>query len=253
MSAILSIGIWALLGLVCVVFFLLALLTWLLFAPFDSKRRVNHLISCVWAHAVAFVNPGWRVRVSGRRRIAYGKAHVLVANHTSLADVVMGFMLYRQFKWVSKASVFKVPVLGWNMRFCRYVPLTRRDPQSIAKMMETCRRWLRQGISVMIFPEGTRSLDGQVKSFKHGAFTLALETGAPVVPIAIHGGREIIAKHKKGLSSRANVHVEVLEPVCPEGFSDADSYGEAVRGLIRDALGQSEISMERSSSAAAAR
>lgn len=239
MSGILSIGIWTLLGTVCVVFFSLSLVSWILLALFDSKRRINHLISCLWAHGVAFANPGWRVRVTGRRRIALGKAHVLVANHTSLADIVFGFLLYRQFKWVSKASVFKVPVIGWNMRFCRYIPLTRRNPQSIAQMMETCRHWLRRRISVMMFPEGTRSLDGQVKDFKHGAFTLALETGVPVVPIAIHGAQDVIPKHKKGLAARANVHIEVLEPVSPEGFSDAASLAEAVRLRIRGALGQS--------------
>src|SRR5262245_47904084 len=148
--------------------FLVAGLLWIVTTPFDRDRRVNHLFSCWWASLYAIAHPGWDVTVLHRERIAKGEKYVLVANHTSIADIVLCFCLFRQFKWVSKEQVFKTPILGWNMRMCRYIPLVRGNPKSIATMMDSCRAWLTRGVSIMMFPEGTRSQDGSVKVFKHG-------------------------------------------------------------------------------------
>jgi 1-acyl-sn-glycerol-3-phosphate acyltransferase len=228
---------WLFVATTCVVNFGVAVVLWILTAPFDPQRRLNHYWSCAWAAPYAWIYPGWRIRVAGRRRIDRGRAYVLVANHTSIADIVLCFLLFRQFKWVSKTSVFRAPFLGWNMWLCRYVPLVRGDAESIQRMLAACRRWLDRGMSIMMFPEGTRSKDGQVKPFKHGAFTLALEAGVPVVPIAIHGGHALIPKHGQTFATRADLLVEVLDPVSPDGH-DAASLAAAVRERICAALGQ---------------
>jgi len=223
-------------GVTCITNFVVAVALLIVTAPFDPQRRVNHLWSCTWAWVYTVVVPGWRISASGRHRIDRRKAYVLVANHTSLADIVLCFTIFRQFKWVSKEAVFKVPFLGWNMRICRYVPLRRGDAESIAIMLEACRRWLRAGMSIMMFPEGTRSPDGRVKPFKHGAFTLALETNLSVIPVAIHGGHALIPKHGHSFATRAELHVEVLDPMPPDGYPDAGAFGEAVRQRIIEAL-----------------
>src|SRR5262245_31805712 len=107
------------------VFFAIAVVIWIVTAPFDRQRRISHLYSCLWANVYVWIFPGWRVRVLNRRHIEGDKAYVIVANHTSVADIVLCFLLFRQFKWVSKRSVFDTPFLGWNMWMCRYVPLVR--------------------------------------------------------------------------------------------------------------------------------
>jgi 1-acyl-sn-glycerol-3-phosphate acyltransferase len=139
---------------------------------------------------------------------------------------------------VSKRTVFYAPFVGWNMMLCRYVSLVRGAPESIQRMMGECRRWLRGGMSLMLFPEGTRSRDGVVGTFKHGAFTLAMETGVAVVPIAVHGTHRVLPKHGAGVATRADLKVEVLDPVAPDGFTDPLVYGEHVRRCIVAALGQ---------------
>lgn len=222
-------------GVVCLV---VAFFLWIVTTPFDRQRRINHMWSCAWATMYAVLYPGLRLSVRNRDKIDQTKAYVLAANHTSVADIVLCFAIFRQFKWVSKKSVFSTPVLGWNMRMCRYVPLVRGDKASIDKMMATCRDWLAHGMSVMIFPEGTRSKDGIVKPFKHGAFSLALDSAVPVVPVAIHNGHELIPKHGKTFKQDIDLIVEVLDPVPPDGFTGPEEYGEAVREKICVALGQ---------------
>ncbi|MCA9668702.1 MAG: 1-acyl-sn-glycerol-3-phosphate acyltransferase [Myxococcales bacterium] len=233
-----SVGFWTVFALICIAFLFIAVTLWLVTFPFDRQRRINHYFSCFWGHVFVVLFPGWRLRVSGRRNIDRRQSYVMVANHTSLGDIPFLFSIYRQFKWVSKASVFKTPVLGWNMWLCRYIPLVRSNAASIAAMMETCREWLRAKMSVMMFPEGTRSVDGQLQPFKHGAFTLAHEVGCAVVPIAIHGGHEVMPKHQQTLAPRARIHVEILEPMFPADYGDVQSFSDAVHARIRLALGQ---------------
>ncbi len=216
--------------------FAIALVLWLVTIPFDRDRRLNHLFSCAWAALYAYAYPGWRVRVMGRQHIRPGVPYVIVANHTSLADIVLCFLLFRQFKWVSKASVFRVPLIGWNMRLCRYIPLVRGRKTSIAKMMEQARYWLSRGISVVLFPEGTRSADGRLGTFKHGAFTLAKEADVAVVPVTIHGGALVMAKHNKGFVTGMSLLVEVSEPMHPRDHADLEDFVEAVRNRIAASL-----------------
>jgi 1-acyl-sn-glycerol-3-phosphate acyltransferase len=207
---------------------LLLLVTW----PFDRNRKVLHLFSCGWAQMYFWVNPGWRLRIEGRERLPWKGPAVLVANHQSLGDILVLFGLYRPFKWVSKASVFKVPFLGWNMYLNGYVGLVRGDKQSIAKMMAECEQWLDKGVPVLLFPEGTRSPDSQLLPFKDGAFRLAQTKGVPLIPIALTGTADTLPKHGLVLKRRAHCKVSVLEPVDPKAFPDVAALRDHVRNLI---------------------
>ncbi|WP_394826178.1 lysophospholipid acyltransferase family protein [Pendulispora albinea] len=233
---IVTLLLWTFLGLTSVVCLLVAVVLWVVTAPFDPQRRVNHMWSCAWASIYAVFYPGWKVRTIHRDRIAPNQAYVMAANHTSIADIVLLFTLFRQFKWVSKRENFNLPILGWNMWLSKYIPLVRGDATSTRIMLERCRKFLREGMSIMMFPEGTRSRDGRVKPFKHGAFTLAHETGVPVVPIAIHGGHALIPKHGTTFAATAELTVEVLEPIPSTQFDDPVELGNAVRRRIVEAL-----------------
>ena len=233
MRALFSALFWAYLALGCIPLFLGALVIWLLTLPFDRNGRVLHLYSCFWAQLFFWSNPLWRLRVEGRRHLPWHGAAVLVSNHASLADILVLFGLWRPFKWVSKASNFRIPFIGWNMRLNRYVRLVRGDKESIAEMMRTCETWLRRGVALLLFPEGTRSPDGEVKAFKDGAFRLAITERAPLIPIALAGTAEILPKHGWVLRGMAHCRIRVLPPIDPAPFGeDVAAFRDHVRTLI---------------------
>jgi hypothetical protein len=138
------------------------------FPQFDPNGRILHMYTCFWGQLFFWSNPFWRLRVEGRKHIPWDRAAVLVSNHQSLGDILVLFGLWRPFKWVSKASNFDIPFIGWKMRLNRYVQLVRGDKESIAACRRTCGygSGVRPGAAL---PQGTRP-DGQVKAFKDGAF-----------------------------------------------------------------------------------
>lgn len=233
MWVLLSTLYWVFLATTCVALFFVALAIFILTFPFDRNGKVLHLFSCFWAQLYFYVNPQWRLRVHGRDRLPWNGPAVIVSNHLSLADVLVLFGLYRPFKWVSKASVFKVPFLGWNMHLNRYVALVRGDAASIRKMMADCERWLDRGVPVLLFPEGTRSPDGQVKNFKDGAFRLAVSKKVPIIPITIAGTEKMLPKHSLVFREMANCEVHVMEPVDPTPYGDDVA---ALRDHVRERI-----------------
>lgn len=231
-----SIAIWTFIVVSCPFAFLGAVLVFVLTAPFDRRRLVLHLYSCVWACTYIYASPVWSLRVSGRERLPWRGPAVIVANHASLIDILVLFGLYRPFKWVSKAANFRVPFLGWNMRLNGYVPLTRGDRDSVRTMLERCRALLAERVAVLMFPEGTRSRTNELLPFKDGAFQLARETGAMVIPVAVHGTGDALPKHGFILRQRMRARVEVLAPLDPAAFGSMEELREAARTAIATAL-----------------
>ncbi|MEU4689440.1 lysophospholipid acyltransferase family protein [Actinoplanes sp. NPDC023714] len=236
MLRIFSVLYWAFIVLTCPVFFLGALLVFVVTLPFDRRRVALHLYSSAWASFYVYVNPLWRLRVHGRDTLPWRGAAVLVANHASLIDILVLFALFRPFKWVSKQEIFRVPVIGWNMRLNDYVPLVRGSGASVREMMAHCDRLLAAGSPVMIFPEGTRTTDGELRAFKDGAFDLAVRHGVPLIPIAVHGTRRALPRNGVILRDRIDVRVDVLPPLHPSAFPDRDALREAARLAIAEAL-----------------
>ncbi len=231
-----SVAYWAYAVLLMPVLLLGALVVWAVTLPFDRRRVALHLYSCVWASLYVWPNPLWRVRVEGREKLPWKGAAVLVANHLSLLDILVCYGLFRPFKWVAKAELFKVPIVGWNMRLNDYVPVLRGDRESIKEMMDHCRRHLAAGSPVILFPEGTRSRDGRMQPFKDGAFRLASEAGCPVIPIAITGTFDALPKTGLVFRQRAAVGVRVLDPIDPAAFGSSGALRDAARAAIAAAL-----------------
>jgi 1-acyl-sn-glycerol-3-phosphate acyltransferase len=236
MRAAFSLLFWTFLGASCVPLFFGALVIFAVTYPFDRDRRLLHLYSCAWAQLYFWVNPAWRLRVEGREHLPWRGPAVIVANHQSLGDILVLYGLFRPFKWVSKESVFKVPFIGWNMMLNGYVPLVRGNRESVVKMLARCSAWLQRGVPVLLFPEGTRSPDGEVKAFKDGAFELAIRNRCPVIAIALSGTARTLPKHGFILRERAFCRVRVLEPIDPAPFGeDVASFRDQVRARIVDA------------------
>jgi 1-acyl-sn-glycerol-3-phosphate acyltransferase len=215
-------------------FFLLALLIWLLTAPFDKRLWLLHQFTCLWATLYIWVMPPWSVSVHDREKIDPDKTYVIVSNHQSLVDILVAFTLFIHFKWVSKAELFKIPLIGWNMSLNRYIKLRRGKSSSIKKMYNACERHLKEGSSVYLFPEGTRSESGKMRPFKEGAFVLAKRLGIPILPLVINGSRTAVPKNSLNFHGKTHVDVTVLDPIEPDSFDDstAKELAQQVHTLI---------------------
>jgi 1-acyl-sn-glycerol-3-phosphate acyltransferase len=247
--SLLSTVFWIFLVVSSLLCFPVALVIWAVTAPFDRRRAVLHQFTCFWASLYTWLNPAWPVVVNGREHIRRDATYVMVANHQSLLDILVLFRLFVHFKWVAKVELFKIPCIGWNMSLNRYVRLRRGDPESIARMMRTCEERMAEGSSIMMFPEGTRSADGRLKPFKHGAFTLAKTVRAPLLPIVVEGTADALPKRGFVLQGRHHIRVRVLPEIAYERFADASApeLTEQVHALFAAELGESTRSAARSS------
>ena len=227
-----SLCFWIFLGVSSVLLFPVAVVIWAVTAPFDRRRVLLHRFTCFWASLYTWLNPAWPVQVIGREKIRPGVAYVMVANHQSLLDILVLFRLFRHFKWVSKIENFRVPFIGWNMSLNRYIKLRRGDRASIAKMMQACEEALASGSSIMMFPEGTRSMDGRLRPFKPGAFALAQRMAVPLLPIVLEGTGNALPKRGFVLQGRHEIRIRVLEEISRDAIAAAE-LNELVEG-VRD-------------------
>lgn len=229
MNVIKSVWVWVSSITFVLLAFPVSTLLWLISLLFDHKRRMNNRWMVIQGVVVTKMSPFWKVRVEGREKIDNKQPYVIVPNHQSMLDIVFFNMLYHRLRWVSKIEVFKVPLLGWEMKMVKYIPLERGNKHSVVKMMEYCITSLRDGISVVIFPEGTRSLTGAIGKFKTGAFQLAVKTDKPILPVLIDGTGDILPKHGFIFRNRRNVRIRVLDPVFPGQFGTGDPEELALR------------------------
>jgi len=178
--------------------------------------------------------PGWRVTVDGSEYLPQdGQPMVVVANHESMSDIWAMYYLGIQFRWLSKESVFKVPMVGQAMQWAHYVPIKRGSRESASMAMEESAARVRQGLSMFFFPEGTRSRDGVMKPFKSGAFKLAQNEQVPILPVAIHGAGDLLPKGS-WMPGEARVRIKVLPPLPPPppGDGNIDAFAASVRAQI---------------------
>lgn len=229
---------WIFFGLTMVVMFFPALLIWLLTLPFDRNRKVLHIYSCFWGSLYTWCNPFLKVKIEGREKLEKGTSYVYCPNHSSMMDIVILYRLFRHFKWVSKSEIMRVPFLGWNMRLNGYLGIDRKSPKSQIRMMRGAEALLKGGSSIMIFPEGTRSRDGKLGKFRDGAFLLSEKTGAPVVPIAISGSRDVFSDGTIRYYRVYPMTISILDPVSPDEAENPKAMGRLVRRRIAEHLGQ---------------
>lgn len=184
------------------------------------------------------LQPLWTFDIEGSAPEGIDKrGFVVVANHESTADPFLLSWLPFDMRWVAKAELFKPPVVGWAMKWGGDIPLRRGEGESVRAMMDECERALAGGISVMMFPEGTRSSDGNLLPFKDGAFALAIRAQVPVLPIALAGTKEMRPKHSKWFG-KAHARARILAPIETRGLglSDVARLRDQARSTIQAAL-----------------
>ena len=207
---------------------LLSFLLW----PVDPTARAAQLAVTIWGPSCILLHPRWRVTVRGRELLR-GGPFVVCPTHQSYADAFALSALHAHWKVVGKRSLFFVPFFGWAMGAIGNVGVVRGDRRSGEAMFAGCRRWLDRGVSILIFPEGTRSTDGELQAFKHGAFTLAAATGTSVLPIVVDGTWKALRKGGLDWTGPADMRVSVLTPIAPARFGgDAEALKVATREAI---------------------
>lgn len=173
-----------------------------------------------------------RIDVSGREKLVPAQSYIVVSNHQSIADIPVIAHLKLEAKWVAKAELFPLPFVGWMLRMAGEIPVDRTDRRKGAKALLQCVRYLRRRCSIVFFPEGTRSRDGQVLPFNEGPFQLALREQIPVLPLVVHGSGEALPRNSWIFGETRDVYLRVLEPVPVEGRTVKDS------ALLRDEVRQ---------------
>ena len=179
-------------------------------------------------------SPFWHLKVEGKENVAPGKTYVIVSNHQSLLDILIvlsGLPRHTHFKFLAKKELFPIPFLGWHMSLAGYIPLDRKSHESGKKAMLTARHWLRKGVSVIFFPEGTRSLDGEIHSFKVGAFKLAQEEDLEILPLVIDGTGDAVPKHSWMLEKTTRLFLSIGKPISlkNQASTSSDQTCEAIR------------------------
>ncbi|HYB21784.1 MAG TPA: lysophospholipid acyltransferase family protein [Thermodesulfobacteriota bacterium] len=166
----------------------------ILLSLFDSSGNIPHLVARLWGKIQLGIT-GTRVSITGLQNINPQRSYILVSNHQSNFDIfaLLGYLPI-QFRWIAKAELFHAPFMGWAMYRIGYIPIERESPKKAYRSMLKAAEAVNRGISVMIFPEGTRSLDGKLQSFKKGLFLIALKSQAPILPITIQGTARIMRK-----------------------------------------------------------
>jgi len=206
-------------------------------ALFSRDGNAPHLVARAWARSILFVS-GIHVHVNGLKNLNVGGSCILMPNHQSNFDIpVLLGCLPIQFRWLAKAELFKIPIFGRGMRGCGYISIDRSNRKSAFQSLAEAAAKIRNGVSVLIFPEGTRSRDGKILPFKKGGFVLSVDAGVPIVPIVIFNTWSIMPKGRLRIRTQS-VQMDILAPIPTSGYTrkTKDDLMDSVRNTICNAF-----------------
>ncbi|MES1257876.1 MAG: lysophospholipid acyltransferase family protein [Acidobacteriota bacterium] len=175
-----------------------------------------------------------KLNLTGFENIVRGRTYLLVANHQSLIDIPLVSYIPLDIKCMARADLFRIPWVGWTLRMSKEISIDRKDPRNAARAMRQCVKVLRGGCSILIYPEGTRSPDGNLLPFSEGPFQLAIREGIPVLPVVLDGTGRNLGKNDLLFQRSHPMSLRILQPVSVEGWS-AKQAGE-LRDLVRDMM-----------------
>ena len=202
---------------------------------FDHRGYFAHKCARAWSWLI-LKTTGVRVSVEGLERIAPGRTYIFVSNHQSIYDIPVLFAsLPYQLRIIAKASLARFPVLGWHLKRGGHLFVDRKNPDR-AGILKRWRALVSEGLSLIIFAEGTRSWDGRVARFKGGSFLLAIEAGLPIVPLAVIGTRQVMPKGRlrtEPADVRLVVHDAIQPPALDApGAHDAKALADRVHAIV---------------------
>ncbi len=190
-------------------------------ALFSRNGNGPHKIGRWWAKSILWAS-GIKIQVKGLENLDLSKPCVFMCNHQSNFDIPVLFSaLPAQFRWIAKAELFKIPLFGRAMRGAGYISIERKERRKAIQSLREAAEKIRSGVSVMIFPEGTRSLDGNIGEFKKGGFFLAHDAGVQIIPVVLNGTWSIMSKDSLAIKP-GNVTLSILPPVNVTDYSKTD-------------------------------
>lgn len=196
------------------VYFVLFSIIFVLTVPFDRRRAVIHWVSRGWTKGYFGLVPSWRVKVEGRENALRGGPYVIVVNHRSMLDIVLMYAVPLNFRWVSKKEVYKWPIFGAVLWMHGDIAIERGTAKALKQMVREGSMWFGRGVSVMVFPEGSRGKKPEVGRFHDGAFALAKETGVGILPVVAEGTGTAFKGWRPNFRNR--FAVRILPPIDPE-------------------------------------
>ncbi len=203
----------------------------------SKSGNTPHRIARVWARCLLLVS-GISVDVRGFQHISLRKPYIYMSNHLSNFDIpVLLAYLPVQFRWLAKAELFKIPIFGYAMQRAGYISINRSDRKSAIASLNQAARHVKDGTSIMIFPEGTRNLKDAIQSFKKGGFFLAVDAGVPIVPVIINGTWQIMSKDRIRIQS-GKVVLHIAEPIETSAYDrkTKDDLMKKVRQVIMESF-----------------
>ncbi len=229
-----SIAIWAL-GLAATLGWAIAAVVYAGLSA--SSKQIHFRCAAPWSRALLRIS-GVRVYTEGIDQIEATTAYVYIPNHTSFFDI-FSLLAYLpvDFKFILKEELMRLPILSWAMRKAGYISISRSSPARARKTLKGAIDMIKKGTSLVIFAEGTRSCDGALQPLKRGAFQLAMASGAPVVPVAITGSNEVMAKGSYKIR-RGAIRITVAKPIPTKNFTKKQMPAliERVTDSLRDML-----------------
>lgn len=234
----LSILYYVFLSVVCTLFLVVSAVALLITWPFQKSRRLVHELSRVLVRIFFFVPPCWRHKVTGMENIDQHESYVIVINHQAMTDIPALYFLPLNFRWVSKREVFRLPFFGQFLRLHGDICIDRgHAAEAMEQLLREGKQWLGRGVSVAVFPEGTRSKDGTIHRFKAGAFTLARAAGVGILPVVMDGTTTLVRRNKF-FNWRNTITLRVLPPVAAGQVASTDvkELMEQVRDAMTEAL-----------------
>lgn len=190
---------------------IIAIIT-IIVGPFDRKGKVVHILSKIFSWWILFV-AGVKVQTLGRENLDKKANYIFISNHQSYFDIpVLMQAIPNVVRFIYKDTITKIPIFGWGMYLGGYIPISRENPREAIKSLKHAAERVNKGISVVIFPEGTRSADGTLGDFKRGAFMLSDFAKVQLVPVAISGSIDIMSRTKFKIKS-GDVTVKFAKPI----------------------------------------
>ena len=197
-----------------------------------GTRRIVHQNSIWWARSIIGFSPIWRIAVSGRQHLQKGKHYIVIANHQSMLDILaVCAALPINFKFLAKRELFRIPLMGWGMASAGYIPVDRASHKSGREAVQRITQVLNRSVSVLLFPEGTRSPDGKIHAFKMGAFKLARDNKVEILPVVVDGTGQALPKNSWLIKKKSTFVVSIGKPVPLDDYADSsmDEAKEKIR------------------------
>lgn len=206
---------------------IIAILT-ILVSPIDRKGKITHYLSKLFGGGILFI-AGVKVTVEGKELLNKNENYIFISNHQSFFDIpILMKAIPNNVRFIYKDSLTKIPILGWGMYLGGYIPINRENVRDAMKSLKKAAEKIANGISVTIFPEGTRSEDGKLGEFKRGMFVMADEAKVPLVPTTILGSINILPRNKFQIKS-GTVKVIFDKPV---EYKKDKNFLDEIRNVI---------------------